>query len=116
CLVVSDKCISPGGRNPLSISSSHSYPSVVAGSVATCPGRSVETVVLRQSRSLPYGSGTVIEYCCSEVVVQQFTVNRVPVSEFSGRPPFERRRNRGTGHVPVHSGLGSILALVFVSL
>ena len=38
------------------------------------------------------------------------TMKMVPVSAFSGRPPSDGGLKRGSRHVPVHAGLGSILA------
>ena len=40
----------------------------------------------------------------------------VPVSAFSGRPPSDGGLKRGSRHVPVQLGLGSIFALAYVSL
>jgi len=52
----------------------------------------------------------------STAAVQQFTMNSVPLSAFSGRPPSAGGLKRGSRQVPVHKGLGSILALACVSL
>ncbi len=47
----------------------------------------------------------------------KFDMYNVPVNAFSGNPPPSAGvANRGSRHVPVHSGLGSIFAFDHVSL
>src|SRR2546426_10497342 len=48
--------------------------------------------------------------------VQQSTVYSEPVSALSGRPPSDGGLNRGSRHVPVQDGSGSIFWLACVSL
>src|SRR5436309_6742808 len=94
--VVDESSNTPVGLTPLSTSSFHSYPSDEAASVAVVPGASAATLVLRQKRRRPNSAGTWIAY------VQQSTVYRLPVSAFSGRPPYDGGLNLGSRHVPVH--------------
>src|SRR5947207_15189272 len=103
----------PGGRDPLSSSSSHSYPSVPCGSVADAPAPSVAIDVFRQKRILPSVSGTTIDRDSYPL-----TVKIVPVSAFSGRPPSAGGLKRGSRQVPVHVGgsAGSMTAFACVSL
>ena len=49
--VVDDMSIRPAGRNPLSRSSSVSYPTVYCPRVAVCPGARFATAVFRQNRN-----------------------------------------------------------------
>src|SRR5664279_162242 len=102
----------PGGRNPLSASSSHSYPTVPVPSVAVAPAAWVATEVPRQNRSLPSAAGT------RRLTVPELTLKIVPVSRFSGRPPSAGGLNRGSRQVPVQVGgsCGSMTALAWVSL
>src|SRR5438874_7633628 len=81
-----------------------------AGSCAvTLLAASVATSVLRQKRIRPSAGGT------NPVgVEQQSTVKICPLTALSGRPPSALKR--GSRHVPVHVGDGSILALAHVSL
>ena len=58
-----------------------------------------------------YAAGTSIES-----VRVSLTVKIVPVRAFSGRPPSEGGLKRGSRHVPVHAGSGSIFASARVSL
>src|SRR5262245_4724291 len=101
------------GRNPLSTSISHSYPSVPFGNVAVAPAARVATEVLRQQRCFPKAAGTVID-----VVSPSFTPNIWPFSAFWGRPPSAGGLKRGSAHVPVHVGgsCGSMTAFACVSL
>src|SRR5947207_2174075 len=112
--MVADNCTRPGGRNPLSASSSHSYPSVPmpGPSVTLAPGASAATGVLRQIRRLLYCEGTLMS------VVPLLTTKNWPVTAFSGRPPSPGGLNRGSRQVPVHvAGLcGSTCASKCVSL
>src|SRR2546425_1127219 len=106
----------PGGRNPLSRSSSHSWPSVQLHppvNVAVCPAASDATLVFRQKRSLPSAAGTVIASYSGPL-----TMKIVPVRPFSGRPPSAGGENLGSRQVPVHVGgsAGSIGAPALVSL
>ena len=79
-------------------------------SVVVWFGLSPATRVLRQNRSWPSVPFT------SMSVVQQLTVNRVPVRAFSGRPPSLGGLNRGSRQVPVQAAVGSIVSLAWVSL
>src|SRR5688572_15254054 len=99
----------PAGRKPLSRSSSHSYVRTLAARVVDC----TPSPVLRQKRSLPSSAGTVI---CAGGELPSLTVKICPDNAFSGRPPSLGGLNRGSRHVPVQAGLGSILALACVSL
>ena len=104
-MVVSERRKRPGGRNPLSRSSSHSCPSNPLRSTARSPGSSRATSVLRQKRSRAYSAGTMIGS-----LRQAFTVKMVPVSAFSGCDP-SGLKERESRQAPVHtSGIGSILA------
>src|SRR6266850_7252145 len=112
--VVDDKVIRPGGRNPLSRSSSHSYPRVPLGSVAVAPAARVAMLVLRQNRILPWAAGTLI---ACEQQPTSLTMKIVPVRAFSGWPPSAGGLKRGSRQVPVQTfGSGSILAFAWVSL
>src|SRR3954468_25007861 len=88
----------PTGRAPLSRSSSHSYPSVPELRVATPPVRSA-TRVFCQKRRRAIEAGTLI------AVVPELTVQIVPVTPFSGRPPSAGGLKRGSRHVAVQIGL-----------
>ena len=80
------------------------------GNVPTVPGARLARDVLRQKRSFPSAAGTVIASFAS------WTMNMVPLISFSGRPPSDGGLKRGSRQVPVHSGLGSVLAPSSVSL
>src|SRR5262249_32486510 len=111
-MVVEDRRNTPGGREPLSRSSSHSAPRTPVGKVAVWPAESDATVVLRQKRILPSAAGTSIGSARIP-----FPVKIAPLSAFSGRPPSAGGLNRGSRQVPVHTfGSGSIFALAWVSL
>ena len=58
-MVVSDRRNRPGGRNPLSRSSSHSCPSRPFRRTALSPGFSSATSVSRQKRKAAYSAGTM---------------------------------------------------------
>src|SRR6516164_8309362 len=103
--------MSPAGRNPLSASMSHSKPSDPVAKVAEVPGARVATEVFRQNRIWPNADGTEIPRFEGPL-----TMNIVPLSAFSGRPPSEGGLNLGSRQVPVHMGVGSIFALAEVSL
>ena len=114
-LVVEESGTSPAGRVALSGASSHSYPSVPSLRVAVWPGACEAMLVLRQMRILPSAAGTSI------AEVPELTLNIVPVTAFSGRPPSAGGLKRGSRQVPVHTlgspgGPGSILAFAWVSL
>ena len=64
-------------------------------------------LVFRQNRIFPSAAGTLT----AALVVQQLTVKMVPERAFSGRPPSAGGLNRGSRHVPVQTGVGSIFAL-----
>jgi hypothetical protein len=83
--------------------------SEAAGSVAVWPLASVAMSVLRQKRSFPSASGTLI------ATAQQFTVKICPVSAFSACAPSGLNA-RGSRQVPVQMGVGSIFAPACVSL
>ena len=68
-------------------------------------------LVLFQNRSDLNEAGTLIESLRGPL-----TVKMVPVSAFSGRPPSAGGLKRGSRQVPVHAGLGSVLASSWVSL
>src|SRR6058998_3058369 len=108
--VVLDIRIMPAGGAPLLGAPSHSLPLTPAGSYAvTLLAASVATSVLRQKRIRPSAGGT------NPVgAEQQSTVKICPLTAFSGRPPSALKR--GSRHVPVHVGVGSILPLAHVSL
>ncbi len=108
--VVVDMSIRPAGRNPLSRSSFDSYPTVWFGSAREEPAASAVRSVLRQTRILPSAAVTVMGRSVS------LDMYSVPPRAFSGSPPLLGGENRGSRHVPVHSGDGSIFALSQVSL
>src|SRR5437763_16576608 len=97
--VVVERGTRPAGRNPLSTSASHSYPSTPAGSVATCPGASDEMLVFLQKRILPSAWGTVMESLRTS-----FTRKLVPLKAFSGQPPAAGGLNRESRHMPAQMG------------
>src|SRR5262249_43751952 len=113
--VVWDRRMRPAGREPLSRSSSHSWPRMQlqpAVMVAVEPGASEAIDVLRHSRRRLNAYGTVIAVYCGPL-----TVKICPATAFSGRPPSAGGLKRGSRHVPVHTlGIGSIFALACVSL
>src|SRR5437764_1318645 len=113
-MIVDDRSSRPGGLTPLSMSASHSYPSMAVDNAVVPPAPRVATRVLRQNRSAEYAFDAVIV----EFVVQQFTVKSVPVNAFCGRPPSAGGLNRGSIQVPVHVGgsRGSSTAFLCVSL
>ena len=79
----------------------------------------VEAVGAREATRVPRQKRSALEAPVTLIwVTQQFTLNDVPVSAFSGRPPSAGGLNRGSRQVPVHVGgsCGSILALAWVSL
>ena len=101
---------SPGGRNPLSRSSSHSWPSRPGFTTLTPPSACPAMAVCRQNRSAPYSAGTSSASCR-----QAFTVKMVPVSAFSGWAP-SGLMGRPSRQVPVHSStMGSFLASSWLS-
>src|SRR5215471_1242264 len=111
-MVVVDMRTTPGGRDPLSRSSSHSAPRTPVGNVAVWPAESDATAVLRQNRIFPSADGTSMGS-----LRIPFTVKIDPLTAFSGRPPSAGGLKRGSRHVPVHTvGSGSIFALACVSL
>src|SRR5205085_9779640 len=73
--VVDDRSISPGGREPLSRSSFHSYPSAPAASVAE-PLSRLDTRVLRHNRRPASAAGTWI------ASFPLLTMEMVPASAF----------------------------------
>src|SRR3954470_12647718 len=113
--VVEERCTRPVGREPLSRSSSHSYPSDSGDKVAT-PEVSAATRVFCHRRRLAIDAGIVI------AAEPELTVQIVPVTPFSGRPPSAGGLKRGARHEPVQIGCpapstaGSIFALASVSL
>src|SRR6266542_4220902 len=114
--VLDDRSMSPAGRKPLSRSSLHSFPTMQeqpALIVRLWPACRLATAVFRQNRSGAYAAGTT-----SARLSSALTVNRLPASAFSGRPPSAGGLNRASRHVPVHVGgsAGSITALACVSL
>src|SRR5688572_25271269 len=110
-MVVVDNRNKPGGRWPLSTTSSHSKPNTPLGNIAVCPSDSESSPVFRQNLSLPSFDDTRIGSFRNAL-----TVKSCPVRAFSGRPPSAGGLNRGSRHVPVHAGLGSIFAFACVSL
>jgi hypothetical protein len=82
---------------------------VLSVRVAVWFGASEAMLVSRQSRILPSAAGTSI------AEVPELTLNIVPVSPFSGLGP-SGLNSRTSRQVPVHTGVGSILAPACVSL
>lgn len=81
------------------------------GNVIVCPGCRAAMAVLLHSRMVANSAGTTVAS-----LAMPLTMNRVPVRAFSGRPPSDGGEKRASRQVPVHCGLGSILALAIVSL
>src|SRR6266508_3917338 len=103
----------PGGRNPLSRSSSHSWPREPGDKEMLPPGAKFATAVLRQKRRVLKAEEMLIVSALGP-----FTEKRTPATAFSGRPPSPGGLKRGSRQVPVHVGgsAGSITALAWVSL
>ena len=99
--MVDDIWKSPAGRDPLSRSSSHSYPSVPVLGLRVSVWLEVRfaTAVLRQKRRGAYLPGTLM----SEV--PPLIVKNWPVSAFCGFPPSVGGLKRGSAQVPVHVGV-----------
>ncbi len=107
--MVSDSRTSPAGREPLSTSSSDSYPMLWGARLAEPPAGSDANEVPRQIRDLPCSADTVI---ARSVKLDMYMV---PVREFSGLLPLGAPYI-GSRHVGVPSGVGSSLVVSQLSL